>query len=241
MASMSKIKGILFDYGGTLDSRAQHWSEIIWQGYCSVNAPVSKEFFREAYVYAERFLGREPIVKPNWNFIELMHAKIDIQAKYLESNYGCAVDNQPFVDAVAKYCYDKARECVEESKNVLDELKENYQLGVVSNFYGNLKAVMADFGVLDYFQCVIESAVVGIRKPDSEIFRCGVNALNLTAEEVLVVGDNYEKDIVPAMQIGCDVVWYEGVGWETQANDGISVKKVHNLADLRKTVLAELN
>ena len=69
----------------------------------------------------------------------------------------------------------------------------------------------------------------------------GVGALNLTAEEVLVVGDNYEKDIVPAMQIGCDVVWYEGVGWKTQANDGISVKKVHNLADLRKTILVTLN
>ena len=27
------IKGLIFDYGGTLDSRGVHWSEVLWQGY----------------------------------------------------------------------------------------------------------------------------------------------------------------------------------------------------------------
>ena len=27
------IKGIIFDYGGTLDTRGDHWSEVLWQGY----------------------------------------------------------------------------------------------------------------------------------------------------------------------------------------------------------------
>ena len=29
---MEKITGIIFDYGGTIDSRGVHWSEVIWDG-----------------------------------------------------------------------------------------------------------------------------------------------------------------------------------------------------------------
>ena len=27
------VKGIIFDYGGTLDTRGDHWSEVIWKAY----------------------------------------------------------------------------------------------------------------------------------------------------------------------------------------------------------------
>ena len=44
------IKGIIFDYGGTIDSRGVHWSEIIWDGYCKAGADrvMTKDQFREA-------------------------------------------------------------------------------------------------------------------------------------------------------------------------------------------------
>ena len=28
-----KIKGIIFDYGGTIDSNGMHWAEVIWRAY----------------------------------------------------------------------------------------------------------------------------------------------------------------------------------------------------------------
>ena len=55
------IKGIIFDYGGTIDSRGAHWSEVIWDGYQSAKVAVDKTAFRDAYVYAELALG---ITKP---------------------------------------------------------------------------------------------------------------------------------------------------------------------------------
>ena len=27
------IKGLIFDYGGTIDTHGEHWSDIIFQGY----------------------------------------------------------------------------------------------------------------------------------------------------------------------------------------------------------------
>ena len=52
---MQQIKGIIFDYGGTLDSRGVHWSEVLWQGYgtAGMHQVLSKQQFREAYVFAD--------------------------------------------------------------------------------------------------------------------------------------------------------------------------------------------
>ena len=87
---------------------------------------------------------------------------------------------------------------------------------LVSNFYGNVETVLADFDVRRYFKQIIESAVVGVRKPDPRIFMLGVEALGLQPSEVLVVGDSYKKDIVPAESIGCHVLWLKGKGWTAE-------------------------
>ena len=65
---MASIKGVIFDYGGTIDSRGVHWSEIIWDGYQFAGVNVTKEQFRECYVFAERELARTLHILPHHNF-----------------------------------------------------------------------------------------------------------------------------------------------------------------------------
>lgn len=81
--------------------------------------------------------------------------------------------------------------------------------------------MLADEGLRRYFKTIIESAVVGVRKPDPRIFALGVEALSLKPEEVLVIGDSYKKDILPAESIGCHVAWLKGKGW-TADEDAIT-------------------
>mgnify|MGYP003295682591 CR=1 FL=1 len=66
-----------------------------------------------------------------------------------------------------------------------------------------LKNFAEDFDLLCYFEQVVESSVVGVRKPDPAIFALGVEALNLSPEQVAVVGDSYTKDILPAYLMDC--------------------------------------
>ena len=42
------IKGILFDFGGTLDTNGDHWSEVLWRGYQHFGSAVEKKDFRDA-------------------------------------------------------------------------------------------------------------------------------------------------------------------------------------------------
>ena len=81
---------------------------------------------------------------------------------------------------------------------------------------------------------VVESAVVGIRKPDPRIFALGVEALGVPAENVLVVGDSYKKDIVPAESIGCQVAWLKGKGWTAEEDAVTHPEIIKKLEEIEK-------
>ena len=206
------IKGIIFDYGGTLDSRGVHWSEVLWQGYQYASVPIDKETFRTAYVEGERALARERIILPQDNFHTLLRKKVALEISYLPEQPDDSTRDL-WVDQIAEYCDNAARECINEALPMLEKLHEHYPMMLVSNFYGNIDEVLRDYGIRHLFKGIIESAVVGVRKPNPTLFRLGVDALELEAGEVLVVGDSLRKDIEPAESLGCQVLWLKGKGW----------------------------
>jgi putative hydrolase of the HAD superfamily len=205
------IKGIIFDYGGTLDTNGGHWGAVIWSGYEKYQVPVNLNAFQEAYSYAERQMALQPIIKPQFNFLEVLEAKLNVQFEYLIAA-GYDLDRS-LAQKIAFDGYSLAKNTVEQVKPLLNSLHEKYPIVMVSNFYGNLKSVLDDFGILSYFQDVVESAVVGVRKPDPAIYALGVTKIGLPAQEVLVVGDSYSKDMVPAKAVGCQTLWLKGQTW----------------------------
>lgn len=126
---------------------------------------------------------------------------------------------------------------MEEARPILDRLAGSYPMVLVSNFYGNIESVLSDFNLLGYFRSIIESAVVGVRKPDPRIFSLGVEALGLKPSEVLVVGDSYKKDIVPAESIGCKVAWLKGKGWTADEDAVMHPAIIKSLAELTEVAL----
>lgn len=233
------IKGIIFDYGGTIDSRGDHWSEVIWRGYRAAGVNVSKEAFRDAYVKVERELAVTRHIFPHHTFRDLMDIKMRLELEALAADgLITAGEAQVKARAVALYCYEAARGCVEEARPVLEALSARYPMVLVSNFYGNVEAVLEDFDLRRYFKAVVESAVVGVRKPDPAIFALGVDALGLKADEVLVVGDSFRKDIEPAMKLGCRVAWLKGKGWtaeEDMMEHPSMIKSLSEVADVALT------
>ncbi len=216
------VKGVIFDFGGTLDTRGDHWSEVLWKGYEHFNVPVEKADFRKAYVHGERTLATTPIIMPDFHFVDVLKAKNRIQLDYLTDNGLLNLTEMGKVDLamrMAQYEDSLTNEVLEESRSVLEYLKGKYPMVLVSNFYGNIQTILADAGIDGYFKRVIESAVVGVRKPNPAIFALGVCALDLPASQVVVVGDTFDKDIAPAHSLGCHTVWIKGLQWEEKSYD----------------------
>jgi putative hydrolase of the HAD superfamily len=230
------IKGYLFDYGGTLDTNGCHWGKKLWHAYERHHVPVSEQHFREAYVHAERTLGSQPIIQPNDTFHKLLEVKLRIELEFLvEKGYWNPreeefkmVSLELLEDLYGEVCQTTAH-----SREVLTRLRSHYPMVLVSNFYGNVNVVLREFGLDSLFDAVIESAVVGVRKPDPRIFTLGVEALGMQPNEVVVVGDSFHKDIVPAREAGCHTVWFKGEGWTDETFDeGLPDRVITDLEEL---------
>lgn len=222
-------KGLIFDYGGTIDTRGDHWGKVLWKGYERCGIPVNEEQFREAYVHAERTLGRNPIIQPTYTFRKTLDMKLRIEMEHLMMQGYWNVDEAEYKamhDQLLDLLYGDVCNVVAESKEVLEVLSASHPMVLVSNFYGNIGTVLREFGLEGYFKSVVESAVVGIRKPDPRLFGIGVEALGLPASDVTVVGDSFYKDILPAKKIGCRTIWIKGMGWTDEQYDETVPDKV---------------
>ena len=228
-------KGLIFDYGGTIDTNSVHWSEVLWDGFVAADIHVEKPAFREAYVHGEQTLAQKPLILPHYTMLDLLRIKVNIETRYLrEKGYWKADEAERIVKAerVAYRCYEHVQSVINTSREVLLYLAGRYSMALVSNFYGNIHAILRDFH-LECFPIVIESAVVGIRKPDPRIFQMGIDALGLRAEDTIVIGDSYSKDIVPAATLGCQTIWVRGTGWENEAvEESLPTAIISNIQEL---------
>ena len=210
---------LLFDFGGTLDTAGCHWGKFLWYAYKRNGIPVTEEQFREAYVHAERTLGKQPIIRSHDTFLSMLTSKLELEFEYL---IGCGwlsenqVETERMQKVVVNDVYERVKANIAESRNVLSELEKHYRIGLVTNFYGNMSVVLEEFGLSSYFETVTESAVVGVRKPDSQIFNIAVKSMDVKPENVVVIGDSYTKDILPAHELGCRTVWLKGEGWMSE-------------------------
>ena len=219
------LKGYIFDYGGTLDTGGQHWGKVIWHAYEHLQVPVSEADFRDAYVHAERTLGKNPIIQPDFTFYKTLETKIRLQLEYLQQN-AALLHHPSYIIPLTSYLYEATVAETSKSREVLLSLKKQYPMVLVSNFYGNIATVLKEFKLDGIFDTIIESAVVGVRKPDPQIFTLGVEALGMQPDEVVVVGDSMDKDIIPASKAGCHTVWFKGEGWTNDPVDESPAGKV---------------
>ena len=197
MDTLKNIQGVIFDYGGTIDTNSCHWAEVLWTKYMEHQVPVD-------------------------NFHDVLSIKTKLQVEWLAEQRKLPMDElqlQSYAVKVADSCYGYVLDILQVTRPVVKELAKRYRLVLVSNFYGNIQTILKDFGLLDFFDEIIESSVVGVRKPDPAIYRLGVDAMGFAAENVLVVGDSFSKDVVPAKAVGCRVAWLKGEGWGGEVID----------------------
>ena len=224
------MKAILFDYGATLDTFGQHWGMVIWHGYEYLGIPVTEAQYREAYVYGERTLGNKEIIRKTDTFLTTLKVKIDLQFDFLRESGAWLlepVERAEKHDALVEYLYSGLQRNMEHTRQVLSQLREKgIPMALVSNFYGNVETVLEEMQIRDFFCDVIESAQVGIRKPDPRLYALGVEALRknvlpqqIQESDILVVGDSISKDILPAKSLGCKTAWFKGEGWKKEPVD----------------------
>ena len=115
--------------------------------------------------------------------------------------------------------------------DILDYLKPKYQLHIITNGFKEVqqgKLNKAKIG--HYFNTVTNSEMVGAKKPSPKIFNHALNSAGAVAHQSIMIGDNYEADILGAMDLGFDVICFNYHN-ETIEN---GIKTVNNLIEIKK-------
>lgn len=228
------IKTIIFDYGGTIDTDGIHWSEKFWDAYQKFHLSVQKKDFRDAFVYSERKIGK--IIKPDFNLKQTYATQITYQFEYLEKAELLSGFSYVLIESLINYCLESVLNNIDKNKILFSALNQEYKLGIISNYYGNLENVLSETGIKDYFHSILDSGIIGVRKPEKRIFELSMEMLNALPETTLMIGDSYENDIIPAQELGCKTIWLEGRSWNEPIGTNKIDAKIKSLKELHSTI-----
>ena len=211
------IKAVLFDMGSTLlEFENQPWEDLIRQGieavYKGLHAhgallPPSPDFyqvFRESY--------RETWRQAEQSLIEM---EIRLLLQQTAQGLGLSLTEALLLDLVRAH-YGPVSAQVTIYADTIDTLadvrRRGMKVGLVSNtvWPGALhKEDLERFGILQFFDHVLFSADLGVRKPHPQIFQTALEALNVAPHEAVFVGDRVPEDVEGAKRIGMRGVWKE--------------------------------
>jgi len=85
--------------------------------------------------------------------------------------------------------------------SVLSTLRKNYKLALVSNCFVGLSDILKALNLTRFFECIILSYEVGVRKPDRRIYLEALQRLKLRPEECVFVSDAI-SDLEGAREVG---------------------------------------
>jgi HAD superfamily hydrolase (TIGR01509 family) len=211
--SLDGARACVFDAGGTIIH--PDWPRLarLAAGVCGREfaAPemerAFKEMLREVGVEMQRegYVTPEDQKRPHWTFrrtyrslgvgAEACDRVVELlDAAHAERHVWCGPDP--------------------EAPRVLEALKRRgLKLAVISNTEdGRLRDALEAAGVAGHFDLLVDSHLVGVRKPDAAIFRHALARLGVAAGEAAFVGDSYAHDALAARAAGLRAVLLDPLG-----------------------------
>jgi len=93
---------------------------------------------------------------------------------------------------------------------LVDRARQRYRVAMLTNASDAMEEILtARFGVGERFEIIVNSARVGVAKPDAGIYEELLRRLDLGAPEVAFIDDRAEN-VAAAASLGMHVVWFLG-------------------------------
>jgi putative hydrolase of the HAD superfamily len=125
-----------------------------------------------------------------------------------------------------------------ETLDVLNVLKPNYKLGLVTNGTPDLQWKKINGGNLrHFFNFIAISGDYGYGKPDERLFNAAIIGMESEKSNTIMVGDRLKTDIAGALQTGLKTIWINRNGFDR--HDDIKPDfELQNLSDIEKILSA---
>lgn len=159
------------------------------------------DHFARSYEKFQTLKNEENREYPNRKRFEIMLSDMGL----------CSNDNDLLQNLVASHMKSLSGSMVfpKEYASTLTELiKRGYRLSVLSNFDCSEAAynLLNLYNITCYFEHIFISEDIGWRKPSPKAFEHAISTLNVSADDTVYIGDDYERDIVGAYKSNIDSI-----------------------------------
>ena len=94
--------------------------------------------------------------------------------------------------------------------DILNYLSPKYGLHIITNGFDEVQTKkMNTSGILEFFDKIITSESVGVKKPNPKIFHHAMELAQATIMDSVMIGDNFEADILGAKAVGMKTIHFK--------------------------------
>jgi putative hydrolase of the HAD superfamily len=207
---MPTVKGIGFDLFGTLVLQERFsFEQCIDNLYGSLltsGFPLDKERFVQEYRQVNRRLLDQATADGHETHNRLWVAgALQALGHMIEPEEACveqAVD--AYFDPFIRSC-----QLIPGTHEMLASLEGRYRLALVSNFTHPpaVAQILTRVGIEHFFDAILISGHLGIRKPHPSVFAELMRRLGLAPAEIMFIGDELQADVIGARKAGMHTVW----------------------------------
>lgn len=202
----SNIKHVFFDLDHTLWDFDKNSTMAFKMMFEKFDIQVSVDDFLKAY---------QPINMKYWKlYREEKVSKTELRRNRLIE----AFDNfkvkfsLPVIDQLSEDYIDFLplnNHLIEGAIDLLDYLRPNYQLHIITNGFKEVQHnKLFNSGILSYFTTITNSEEAGVKKPNPVIFHQALKISGAQIGDSIMIGDNYEADILGAEAIGIKTICF---------------------------------
>jgi putative hydrolase of the HAD superfamily len=201
---MQHITDIFFDLDHTLWDFEKN-STLTFQKILTENkVEVDLERFLEVYVPINltfwRMFREEKISKKELRYQRL--AKAFEELEYEISDDLINLLAAQYIEYLSSFNH-----LFEYAEELLQKLQKHYKLHMITNGFREVqRKKMKSSGILDYFEHVIDSESVHVKKPNPKIFQHALGLANVAPENALMIGDSFEADIMGALDMNMHAI-----------------------------------
>jgi HAD superfamily hydrolase (TIGR01493 family) len=206
------IKGVLFDFSGTLFriESTRRWLTAVLEETGTALAPAEVARLAEQLERAGALPGGAPPQAVPAHLADLWATRDESAERHRGAYTGLArqvpLPDPRLYDALYdRHMSPAAWRPFPDAADVLEALqRQGVRVGVISNIGWDLRPVFRAHGLDAAVDAYVLSYEHGIQKPDPQLFRIACDALGTDPHDVLMVGDDRRAD-AGAAAIGCAV------------------------------------
>ena len=157
--------------------------------------------------------------------IEVLNGTIDADTarrrRFLQlfTQYGFTPSEEILAEITTYYreAYQQSWRAAEGAVELLRRLRElGLKIGIISNnlVEEQIKKLRV-CGLTDLIDSLTISEEAGVSKPNPKIFHIALERLGCQIDEVVMIGDAWENDIVPARDLGIRAIWFNAYNLES--------------------------